>query len=242
MLPAATISIKPATTSASSHREPTREQFNALRSQFHYFNAKLFAGELPEVMLNMSRHAKSYGFFAPDRWKLGGTTEEQGKDAALKTHEISLNPDHFGRDARAVASTLVHEMVHLWQEVLGKKKGSKGYHNKEWGTKMETIGLMPSSTGSPGGRRTGKNMTHYVLDGGAFARAWLELPEEYKMPWRSGIGLLGDASAPKPRKKDPSKMKFSCGCGNNLWGKKDLRVTCNDCAAEFKIQDDEDDD
>lgn len=239
MASATTKTESPATT--STNREPTREQFNALRSQFHFFNSKLFSGELPEVMLNMSRHAKSFGFFAPDRWKLGGTTEEQGKDATLKTHEISLNPDHFGRDARAVASTLVHEMVHLWQEVFGKKKGSKGYHNKEWGTKMEMIGLMPSSTGAPGGRRTGKNMTHYVLDSGAFARAWNELPNDYKMPWRSGIGLLGDAAAPKP-KKDPSKMKHSCGCGKNIWCKKGISASCNECAGEFKIQDDEDDD
>src|SRR5689334_16881886 len=155
------------TESQSTTFEPTREQYDAIRAQFRFFNAKLFGGELPEVMLNMSRHAKSYGFFAPDRWKRGvrgALTTEEGKEP--KTHEISLNPDHFGRDPRAVASTLVHEMTHLWQEVLGKKKGSRGYHNKEWGTKMETIGLMPSSTGAPGGRRTGKNMSHYVLDGG----------------------------------------------------------------------------
>jgi len=30
-----------------------------------------------------------------------------------------------------------------------------------------------------------------------------------------------------------NRMKFSCYCGNNLWGKPSLRVVCMDCNAIF---------
>ena len=90
---------------------PTSSQFQAYEQMFAYFNAKLFAGWLPPVLLNFSRRAKSLGFFAPERW-------EKGKSVR---HEISLNPTHLKSQKPVdVASTLVHEMVHLWQQEHGK--------------------------------------------------------------------------------------------------------------------------
>ena len=52
-------------------------------------------------------------------------------------------------------STLVHEMTHLQQQHFGKPSRS-GYHNKEWGLLMRAVGLIPSSTGEPGGKETGQ--------------------------------------------------------------------------------------
>ncbi len=40
---------------------------------------------------------------------------------------------------------------------------------------MERVGLMPSDTGQPGGRKVGQSMTHYIITGGAFDRACDEL-------------------------------------------------------------------
>jgi predicted SprT family Zn-dependent metalloprotease len=54
--------------------------------------------------------------------------------------EIALNPRTFiDRTDREIVSTLVREMVHLWQFHFGKP-GRRGYHNKQWATKMEEIG------------------------------------------------------------------------------------------------------
>jgi predicted SprT family Zn-dependent metalloprotease len=123
---------------------------------FDYFNAALFGGELPRCILNFSRHSnRANGFFAPERWSRG--TEH--------THEISLNPDLLNRPLLACMSTLVHEMAHLWQHAEGKPS-RRTYHNAEWAQKMEDVGLMPSHTGEPGGRRTGQKMSHYVIEGG----------------------------------------------------------------------------
>ena len=61
---------------------PTKEQFTAYERMFVHFNRALFANQLPTVLLNFSRAAKTNGFFAPERWERGKTVK----------HEISLNP------------------------------------------------------------------------------------------------------------------------------------------------------
>jgi hypothetical protein len=86
-----------------------------------------------------------------------------------------LNPDHFkGRSITDTLSTLVHEMAHVWQHAHGKPTRN-GYHNKEWAAKMDSLGLNPSSTGAPGGKRTGQSVSHYIAAGGPFAVACSEL-------------------------------------------------------------------
>jgi predicted SprT family Zn-dependent metalloprotease len=80
--------------------------------------------------------------------------------------EIAMNPVYFSiRTIKATLSTLVHEMVHQWQFHFGEP-GRRGYHNKQWAARMERVGLMPSDTGEPGGRKVGQSMTHYIIAGG----------------------------------------------------------------------------
>ena len=198
--------------------DPTDSQFAAYRAMWEFFNATLFGGTLRKVILNFSRRAKSLGFFAAERWTSGDQV----------THEISLNPSHLKRDsARDVASTLVHEMVHLWQYDCGTPRRS-GYHDAQWGRKMEQLGLMPSDTGAPGGKKTGYKMSHYIVDGGMFARAFDQMPRAYLLPWTCGIDE--DAIGKKKQKRKESKLKYSCPlCDANVWGKPGLHVRCDDC-------------
>jgi len=133
--------------------------------------------------------------------------------------------------ARDVASTLVHEMVHLWQYEHGRPK-RPGYHDGQWAQKMEDLGLVPSSTGAPGGKRVGYKMSHYILEGGPFARAFDAMPDAYRLPWTCGIDedALGKGKGKaKPRRKE-SKRKYTCPhCAVNVWGKPGLHVRCDDC-------------
>ncbi len=91
----------------SDDGRPTEVQFRAFQQMYDYMNRTVFGGGLKPVILNFSRRAKTLGFFAPERWQ---------RDGGEKAHEISLNPAYLAtRKPRDVASTLVHEMVHLWQ-------------------------------------------------------------------------------------------------------------------------------
>jgi predicted SprT family Zn-dependent metalloprotease len=186
-----------------------------------YFNEQLFGGTLPPVLLNLSRKGRHVrGFFAPDRWEKG----------TARTHEISLNPQFLKeRSVIETAATLVHELVHLWQAVLGTPSRTS-YHNREWATQMEAVGLIPSDTGTPGGKRTGQRMSHYVLPGGPFERAFQAMPPAYLLPW------LCVEAKPASRPRRPRKMKYRCpGCRQNVWGKPDLALLCATCHQPFVL-------
>lgn len=210
-----------ANTGNTARQDPTVLAYGHLVVAYKFFNERLFGGALPGCLITMQRKKGARGFFHGDRF---GT-----RDQAEVTDEIALNPASFAvRDDRAILSTLVHEMAHLWQHHFGKPSGT-GYHNREWAVKMREIGLVPSDTGGPGGRQTGRRMTHYIQSGGPFDLACEEL-------LRSGILVAyvqrgDDEKAEAVRaKKAASKTRYTCpGCGLNAWSKPAARVGCLDC-------------
>lgn len=204
---------------ATTH--PTRTQFNSYCVAFDYFNRELFGSELPPCILNFSRKAKAAGFFAASRWK--------HRDDDARTHEISLNPDVLLLPPIETMDTLVHEMVHLWQQEFGTPSRS-GYHNKEWSDKMVAVGLMPSDTGQPGGSRVGQRMSDYVIEDGPFAKAFAAMPVEALLPWVSGGAAV--SGGPTPTRRD--KVTFECPeCKDKAWGKAALDIRCGKCDVAF---------
>lgn len=222
--------------SISLRESPTQRQFATLQKWFDHLNSTLFERELKPCLLNLSRirgRGLARGFFAPKRW-------ESVLEASELFYEISLTPDTLhGRTEREVASTLAHEMVHLWQEQFGRP-GRRGYHNREWASKMMAIGLIPTSTGAPGGRMIGERVTHYILEGGAFARAWEQLEDGDKLPFTCTEGkpvaipvVTSTKIVPEARPKR-NKVKYTCSCcETNVWGKAGLSLVCGSCQEAF---------
>ena len=223
---------------------PTVQQFKAFENAYDYFNQVLFGGVLPGVILNLSRKSKAMGFVAPLRWRKA----EQDPGAEGTIHELSINPEILCMGLIEVYSTLVHEQCHIWQHEYGKPSRS-GYHNKEWAAKMEAVGLIPSSTGQPGGQKTGQNMSDYPAEGGVFLKALETMPEDYKLPFVSiegdrvvatmvGIGLGNgrpeSGHVPRPSSGKKNKTKYICSCGTNVWGKPDLHILCGECGEGFQ--------
>lgn len=154
---------------------PTTQVHQALQFAYDFFNRSLFAGQLPPCLISLQRKAKTQGYFSFRRF-----ISEDGR----YTDEIALNPEFFGvLPVLDTLSTLVHEMCHLWQQHFGNP-GRRGYHNKEWADKMEAIGLMPSDTHKPGGKRTGEHMGDYILEDGLFMQAARNLLKtEFSIHW-----------------------------------------------------------
>lgn len=203
----------------------TTQQYLRLDVAYQYFNTHLFDGQLPTCLITLQRK-KCYGYFSPDQF-MGKNGNPQ-----KTTDEIALNPDHFGRTEKEVLSTLVHEMVHLWQQHFGKTS-RRSYHNKEWGHKMEEIGLMPTRTGQPGGKRTGQKVTHYIIEGGRFDTLVTHLLSIQGgiIEWKS----FSAEGTSKPRTK--SKIKYTCPeCGQNAWAKPGANLVCGNCGLPMKNQ------
>lgn len=203
---------------------PTQE-YSSFDQAYDFFNARLFEGKLPLCLITLQRKSKAFGYFSGDRF----VSRNNGNE---KIDEIALNPDTFERCTdQYIISTLVHEMTHVWQYRLGRRP-RKAYHDRQWADKMEEIGLCPSTTGQPGGARTGQKCSHYLPDEGPFIDAWNELlGTGFKLNWQS--------NAPVEEKKEtkPSKVKYTCPeCEQNAWAKPEASLVCGDCMERMESE------
>ena len=65
----------------------TQAQYRAAQKAYKIFNAELFEGMLPNVLVTSQLHAKARGYFSPDRFS--------GRNEPATAHELALNPDCF---------------------------------------------------------------------------------------------------------------------------------------------------
>lgn len=195
----------------------TQAEYRAFQDAYDFFNTALFGGSLPQVLVTLQRHAKTRGYFAPERFT--------GRLDPTAAHELAMNPDSFtGRSDASILSTLAHEMAHVWQQTHGTPP-RRSYHDRQWAAQMKAIGLQPSSTGEPGGKETGQRVSHYIVPGGAYAQAYARLEATgFRLHWQS---------APEGQQagaKQASKTKFTCpDCGQNAWAKSDALLICGVC-------------
>jgi predicted SprT family Zn-dependent metalloprotease len=114
-------------------------------------------------------------------------------------HELALNPDQFtGCTDEEILSTLAHEMAHVWQQ---------------------------TSTGQPGGKETGQSVTHIIVPGGPYAKAYAKLKAAgFQLHWQSA------PETKQAKAKKASKTKYTCPeCGQNAWAKPDAVLICGEC-------------
>jgi predicted SprT family Zn-dependent metalloprotease len=185
---------------------PTSETYEQLQYAFDFFNENLFDGKLKPCLITLQREKHTAGYFSKARFV---------KRTGDHTDEIALNPACFAiQETSEVMQTLVHEMVHLWQAHHGKS-GRRKYHNKQWAQAMETIGLMPSRTGAPGGKKTGEKMSHYPIEDGPFEITCAKLLQERPdiVSWLDRIPMVcplppsEDQIPEEYKEKNPEKVK-----------------------------------
>ena len=86
---------------------------------------------------------------------------------------------------------------------------------------MERVGLMPSDTGAPGGKRTGQRMTHYVAEDGPFARAFAA--RAFAVPYF-------DRASESAVTRGKRKVAYTCEvCEDKVWGKPEVLPHCGKC-------------
>lgn len=196
-------------------------EYKKFQHAFDTFNKELFESKLPQVFFTYARKKGAAGYFAPESYKarLNGET----------THEIAMNPDAFrSRSNMEILSTLAHEMAHLWQHEFGTPP-RRCYHDKEWGAKMDEIGLPPSSTGAEGGKRTGQRMSHYIHGGGSFEMVAQQL---LAGGWRVDWEAVFRFHLIKSRN---DKVKYVChACNVKAWGKPGIRLICGECNSRMQ--------
>jgi predicted SprT family Zn-dependent metalloprotease len=154
---------------------PTEDAYEQMQYAFDFYNKSLFDGDLRQCLITFHRASRALGYFSPERFS--------SKDGS-KTDEIAINIAYFAVSTfEDLMSTLVHEQCHSRIHQLGLD-GRRSYHNKEWANLMESIGLMPSSTGLPGGKKLGEKVSHYIMPGGQFEHATRQLKQSgFDVSW-----------------------------------------------------------
>lgn len=178
---------------------PTMQTYGELQRAYAHFNTELFGGQLPECLITLQREKQTYGYFSSKRFV--------HRDGVTTVDEIAINPSYFAVvPMMEVLQTIVHEMVHAWQHHFGDP-GRRSYHNQEWADKMEEVGLTPSHTGQPGGKRTGEKMADYPAPGGKFLEvADALITKDFTLSWLdrfppqppSSGGGMRSPSQPRP--------------------------------------------
>jgi len=206
-------------------------EYSSLDRAYDYFNDALFGGTLPGALITLHDHPRARGYFRRKAFA-------HRSEAEAFTDEICLCPStHAGRSDHDILSTLVHEMCHLWQFHKGEPP-RRCYHDRQFAAKMQEVGLMPSDTGLPGGKKTGQSMTHYIVAGGPFdlvcqellATGWQLLWEQPRQVAPAG-GTKG-ASGGETQKS--TRQKFSCPqCKLAAYAKPTARLVCGECQVEM---------
>jgi hypothetical protein len=195
-------------------QDPTKATYVTLQAAWRHFKKSLSDNTLPPCLVTLQRKHGMYGYFG--RGMFGHRTDGSATD------EIAINASAIlQRTPEQTLSTLAHEMVHLWQHHFGRP-GRGRYHNKEWADRMAELGLEPTSTGKPGGRRTGDRVTHMIVEGGPFAVACATFLAKHEgLAW-------GDR--PRPRNgSGGTRSKYVCGeCGLAAWARPGVQMLCNE--------------
>lgn len=210
-------------------------EYESFAIAYDHFNATLFDGRLPLALITLrnARKKGSLGYFSPKRFTPRSTLILDISGDKDSVDEIALIPETFmGRTDREILGTLVHEMAHLWQFRLDKPPRA-GYHDRRWGMQMKQIGLYPSNTGEPGGKETGQQMDHFIVEGGPFAVACAALLDNgFVLEYQS----IRIEAAEKEKKK--SKIKYSCPeCEQNAWAKPEAKLICGECEKIMEAED-----
>ena len=180
---------------------PTDEAYQAIAHLYDSLNRQLFSGALPMCILIFQRQAKTMGHASNGRWV-------NGRNETID--ELAINPEYlFGSQLEELCQTMIHEQCHIWQYHFGKPS-RKSYHDREWAGKMESLGLIPSSTGFPGGHKTGQKMDDYLLAGGPAHLAIESLKASgFDLPWIDKYPIRNRIYPPKIYDKNGSKVAAS---------------------------------
>ena len=218
--------------STSRTTKPTDDTFNLLQEAYDFFNQALFENKLPPCLILLHRKTGPHGYYWAEQF-------QAITDKSQKLDEIALNPMTLDRGDKLVLSTLVHEMVHLWQRHFGKPSRN-GYHNRQWAKEMRRVGLMPTDTGEVGGKQTGQSVTHYIIENGMYDQAFIRWSkaarpllwagvDTYPLLMKSGGSRRRPLSC-RAKERPISKQKFCCpNCEQNAWAKPSANLVCGDC-------------
>ena len=202
-----------------------------LNKVFDLLNAEFIESELSRPTITIQSTPKAYGHFSlrEDTWisKLGGT------------HEINIGAGTLSRPIEEVAATLLHEMVHYYNHVVGVQDCSRGntYHNRRFKDAAEAHGLIVTHSEKYGWSHTSPSdrLLEFIMDNDL--TDILINRNEYTGFHITGTGTHNGAptvGGMTPRTSSSRKYICPC-CGMSVRATKAVNVACMDCNEQLLL-------
>jgi hypothetical protein len=170
---------------------------------FDRLNARFFEGTLPTPLFSFATtRASILGHYVPGRNPIG------------VQENVNINALHLKSPLAEVLSTLLHELIHVWQGNYGKP-GRPPYHNKQCRQKMQDLGIPCDQWGHSLGMTD--PLVGFLREHGVQAGHHLQLPREV-------------VAERQPRWR---LRRWRCGC-TTVWANEEVHARCTRCACEFQ--------
>lgn len=201
-----------------------------LNKMFDLLNAEFFEGALSRPTITIQSTPKAYGHFS--------LREDTWVSTLGASHEINLGAGTLARPIEEVAATLLHEMVHYWNYVMGVQDCSRGntYHNRHFKDAAESRGLIVTRSEKYGWAHTapGEALLDFVLENGL--TDILINRNEFTGFQITGTGTHSGAGAIVTPPRISSSRKYICPCcGNSVRATKFVNIACLDCTEQMVL-------
>lgn len=184
-----------------------RDKASFLHKWADLFNYYFFDGVLPQPVISFERTRRGcLGHFVP------------GRNAYGLQFNINLNESYLSRSEAELLATLVHEQIHLWQDITGTA-AEPPYHNKQFIRKASSIGLQVDP-------RRGYHI-------GPPTDPFVALLREFRVtvePREPEIVLASSESQQRRRRL----RRWSCTC-KSVWCGGSLNCKCLDCGERLEL-------
>ena len=195
-----------------------------LNKVFDLLNEEYFECALTRPTITIQSTPRAYGHFSlrDDTWI--------SKNGA--SHEINIGAGTLARPIEEVCATLLHEMVHYHNYILGVQDCSRGgtYHNKHFKASAEAHGLLIDHDKKYGWTRTSPSysLLEFVLKNGL--TDILLNRNEFTGFHIGGAGTHNGAPTIPGTGKTSSTRKYICPCcGMSVRATRIVRISCMDC-------------
>ena len=199
-----------------------------LNKIFDLLNEEYFESSLSRPTITIQSTPKAYGHFSlnKDTWisKLGGT------------HEINIGAGTLARPIEEVVATLLHEMIHYFNFIMGIQDCSRGntYHNRRFKDAAEARGLIITHSEKYGYAHTAPSdeLLEFCLRFG-LTEILINRNEQTYFRVGGGSGAHSGASGTvTPRTSSTRKYICPC-CRMSVRATRIVRIACVDCQEQM---------
>lgn len=192
-----------------------------LNSIFDLLNAKYFDNTLSRPIITIQSTPKAFGHYTCyDAWHIDG---EKGM------REINIGAGTLSRPIENVVATLLHEMIHYWNDLNGVKDCSRGgtYHNKRFKAAAEARDLLVEFHPTYGWTLTSPSdaLVEFCIDN--------QLREirlsRLDLDFLRNPGTQGTAISVGGNKKSSTRKYICPCCGMSVRATRAVNVACLDC-------------